>query len=492
MDLEAYRLSSETFLAELTVEYYRHYAGRKRDYEIAPIYERHRELFTRRAIDALQDLAADPAGEEERRRRRMLLDFAVEGHLGQRGKEIEAELARREAELALEVGGERVGFRESLVVQANEPEAARRELIEQARLAATEAALNPLYRESLDIQHGAARELGYGSYSELCAACKALDLDRLHRQTDAFSTATEASYASVLEPELHRTLGFGLEPLRRSDLPRFFRAPELDGGFPAAALTSSLIATAAGLGIDLPRQPGVVLDVEPRPDKSPRAFCAGVRIPGEVYLVLAPVGGRDDFATLFHEAGHTEHFAHVDPELAFEFRALGDNAITEAYAFLFQHLVEDPEWLERRLGIADAPEIVSHARAQRLVYLRRYAAKLEYELELHAPSPVRALDARYANLLSDALHVPWPRETYLADVDAGFYCTCYLRAWALETHLRAHLRERFGTAWFEQPEAGETLRTLWRDGQRLSADELSQQLTGSELDFGVVLDDLRL
>ena len=34
--------------------------------------------------------------------------------------------------------------------------------------------------------------------------------------------------------------------------------------------------------------------------------------------------------------------------------------------------------------------------------------------------------------------------TYLSDVDDGFYAANYLRAWALETHLRRHLRERFG------------------------------------------------
>src|SRR6202035_1672566 len=189
--------------------------------------------------------------------------------------------------------------------------------------------------------------------------------------------------------------------------------------------------------------------------KSPRAFCAPVHVPGEVYLVIAPVGGRDDFAALFHEGGHTEHFAHVDPALAFEFRMLGDNAITEAYAFLIQHLTEDPEWLRRRLGVDDDGALAAYARANRLVYLRRYTAKFAYELELHGSSE-KGLDAhadRYAELLSAAMHVEWPRQTFLADVDPGFYCAAYLRAWALEMHLRGYLRAQFGPAWFEDPEA---------------------------------------
>jgi hypothetical protein len=88
-------------------------------------------------------------------------------------------------------------------------------------------------------------------------------------------------------------------------------------------------------------------------------------------------------------------------------------------------------------------------------------------------------------------HYEWPSETFLADVDEGFYCACYLRAWALETHLRSYLRERFGPAWFESREAGEVLRGLRREGQRLDAEELLG-LTGEQLDFNVVLADLGL
>ncbi len=51
---------------------------------------------------------------------------------------------------------------------------------------------------------------------------------------------------------------------------------------------------------------------------------------------------------------------------------------------------------------------------------------------------------------------------------------------------------RFGRAWFDSAEAGEVLRGLWRDGQRLDAEELLVELTGERLDFGVVLTDLGL
>jgi hypothetical protein len=236
----------------------------------------------------------------------------------------------------------------------------------------------------------------------------------------------------------------------------------------------------------------VTLDLEPRPKKSPRAFCAPVRVPGEVYLMLSPVGGRDDFGVLMHEAAHTEHYAHVDPELAFEFRCLGDNAITECFAFLFQHLIEDSHWLRLHLGIDDPAALIGHARAQRMVYIRRYGAKLAYELELHGGQVAVGpeLATRYSELLGEAVGIEWPTETFLSDVDPGFYVACYLRAWALETHLRAYLRDRYGPTWFESSEAGDALRELWREGQRMAPEELLWRFTGQQLDFGGVLADL--
>jgi hypothetical protein len=246
-----------------------------------------------------------------------------------------------------------------------------------------------------------------------------------------------------------------------------------------------------GVGIDLERQENVHLDTESRPTKSPRAFCSPVRVPDEVYLVVAPVGGREDFAALFHEGGHTEHYASVQPELAFEFRHLGDNGVTESFAFLLEHLTEDPEWLRFALGISEPEPVAAHARAARVVLMRRYCAKLAYERELHATDPdLDRMPDRYADLLAEATRVPWPHETWLADVDEGFYVVCYLRAWALETHWRRALRERFGERWFAVPAAGEWLRGLWAQGQRLSAEELLAETLGEELDFSALVAEL--
>jgi len=476
MDLDAYRAEAEEFAAALDREYYLHFSGQQDRYEVEPIYERHARLFSREAVDALRSSEA-----------RLLLEFAVQGLIGCETSVEQAELARREAELELEVGGERMPFRSAAVTQANERDPERRAAIEDARNGATEQHLNPVLRELLERSHALSAELGWPSMRAMCEELSAIDLGALVAQTEDFLHATEASYEPLVQPQLESQLGFGFERLRRADLPAFFRAPSLDTHFPAERLLPSLTETLAAIGIDIASQDGVVLDTERRPKKSPRAFCAPVRAPGEVYLVISPIGGRDDFAALFHESGHTEHYAHVDASLTVEQRLFGDNSVTEGFAFLFEQLVSRPSWLERRLGVGDPGEVLAHSRAVKLLFLRRYCAKLAYELELHQ-APAESLDSMrelYARRLSEALHVEWPSSGWLSDVDPFFYAARYLRAWALETQLRRLLIEQFGQTWFEQPEAGELLRGLWRQGQGHHAGELLAGLSGGPPDFSL-------
>ncbi|MDO8187017.1 hypothetical protein Q5424_21040 [Conexibacter sp. JD483] len=500
MELSAYRTQAETFVRELGEAYHGHYAGLSDAFAIDAIYARHAALFSFEAVAALRGrvaAASDAPGvrDDEARQLRMLLDFAVEGLLGRATAAEEEALAQREATLRLDLPGGPLGFRASTVAQANSPDRQRRAEIEAARLKATERELNPLHRAALERTRALVAELGWPSYRAMCAELKGWDLDLLGRQGDAFLAATGgAAYGAVVGPALERTVGVGLDRLARADLPWFFRATADDGAFPADGLLEAYASSCRGLGLSPDGGGRIDLDVEPRPRKSPRAFCVAVRAPADVRLVVAPVGGRDDYAALLHEGGHAQHFAAMDAALPFEYRHLGDNALTEAFAFLFDHLVEDPRWLAARGVRDDDGALAMHARAARLIYLRRYCGKLAYELIVHdAAAPGDALLGEvYARSLSGAVGVAWPAETHLSDLDPGFYVAAYLRAWALETHLRRWLTDRFGDDWFSSAEAGAALRALWAEGQRRSAEELLAELTGERLDLAVLATDLGL
>ena len=93
----------------------------------------------------------------------------------------------------------------------------------------------------------------------------------------------------------------------------------------------------------------------------------------------------------------------------------------------------------------------------------------------------------YARRLSAAVHVDWPRETWIHDVDPFFYAACYLRAWATERTLRTHLVDQFGERWFAEPEAGDVLKRIWAKGQRGLAEELLDELgLDPRIDLGVL------
>jgi len=489
-DLDDYRREAETFLEELDREYYLHLAGHKPDLAVEPVYERHSTLFERDAVERVGERRRAASGEDESPLR-YLHQFALDGHLGAATRDLEARLAELETSLEIEAAGETIPYRMAPVAQANEPDAERRAAIEEARNRALVERLNPLHREALERAHAGCTELGWPSYLDAYSDVRALDLRELATRLQEFVEATDADYSRTVDPELELTTGLALDDLQRSDLARFFRAAHLDRLFPTSRMVPALRRTLAGLGIDLDAQQNVTLDTESRPTKSPRAFCSTPRVPAEVYLVMPPIGGREDYAALFHEAGHAEHYGCTDAELAFEFRHLGDNSVTESFAFLLEGLTANRAWLAAVLAADQAEAAVEHARAARLVMLRRYSAKIAYEVELHGPgADLEAMPERYSTLLGERIGVPWPRETWLSDVDGGFYAACYLRAWATEVEWRHELGERFDEAWFESREAGQWLRELWASGQSLDAEELLAMRTGRRIDFRRLASDL--
>ena len=275
------------------------------------------------------------------------------------------------------------------------------------------------------------------------------------------------------------------------DVPRLFRAPVWDPQFPGRRMLPALEATLADLGIDLDAQENVHLDVEQRPLKTPRAFCAPIEIPDKVMLVIQPMGGPTTGARSSTRPATPSTSRTPRRDLSVEERRLGDNAVTEGWAMLLQHLTDEPAWLTRRLDFPRPDEFAAEGAVGLLYFVRRYCAKLLYELEFHAADDPTTMRDRYVEILGDALKIDPSPTDYLGDIDAGFYVTSYLRSWAFEAQLREHLREEFGNAWFAQREAGSLLRELWSLGQKPTAEELLEDVTGATLEMEAVADRIR-
>jgi hypothetical protein len=481
LDLEQYRRDAEAFLGLLEDEAYRHFSGHKPVCDFAAIYERYPDLFTAASVGELDGHYAE-ARDDEKRRLAYLLAFAVDGYMGAETRHLGDEVANTESQTTITVDGDEIGLRSAPVAMANEPDRARRQRIEEARLAAIAEHMNPLLDRQWRRCHELARGLGRASYLDLYGEVRGIDYMALRAKAEAFLHDTAGLYERTMDRLARERLDLPLAELRYADLPYLWRAPSYDDIFTADRLVATLRDMLHDMGVDLAAQTNVHLDTEVREGKTPRAFCAPVRVPGDIYLVVYPRGGQDDYSALLHEGGHTEHFAHVAADHPFEYRHLGDNAVTEAFAFLFDHLMVNKAWLARYLGFTECDDYVRFATISDLFYLRRYAAKLAYETEFHVQDgSLDGLAEVYRRHLGDALMLDVPAESYLADIDAGLYVASYLRAWMLEGALRMMLQDRFGREWFAAPEAGAFIKRLWALGQKFTAEQLLLKNDGGML-----------
>ena len=488
-DQAAYEAEVETFSAEQGEARYANLAGFRTELDLAPVYQLHAGLFSEAAIEGLRASAAGSEAAAQRARR--LLGFAVQGHLEQTVAGISDRIAVAETTAAVMWRGERIGYRQVPIRVADISDRNERNALDERYLLAVEA-INPLRMERWERLHAESRALGAPDYVALIRDVAGFDPDNVAEDVAAFLTNSETLYYAALRRYLALIEIEGGDA-SVADLGHLLRGRGWDQHFESGRLMPVLGETLARLGIDLANQPGITLDLESRPAKASRAFCVPIRVPGDVRLVVQPRGGHEDYGGALHEMGHLQHFAHIGPKLAPADRYVGDESVTEGWAFLFQYLVAEPDWLadELRMPRDVIAGWLDFGAFRKLYFLRRYAAKLLYELRLHRGGAWAVHRAEYAGLLGLLTGVITPEAGYLADVDDGLYAAKYLRAWQLEGSLSTTLRDRFGATWWRTNDAGDLLRSMWRDGLGPSAENVVASLGYDHLDWRPVLRQIR-
>lgn len=483
MDPDRYLADAEAFDRAINREHYLEGAGLQAGLNLTPIYTKYLSLFEGERFDEARSWGLEPTEE------RYLRDFIAGGHMGQQTKAISEKLAATEAAATVVWDEVPIPYRQLPGMIANEADAPRRHAMEQCYLDVM-ATMNPLRDDRQKRAHLAAVALGYPDYVALFDDVRALHLADLTEKMQAFIGETNDLYFAALDTYLSE-MRILRDDARKCDLARIFRASALDALFPEERMLATLHATTRDFGVVLEDQKHIHLDTEARPLKSPRAFCATIQVPDDIRLVIKPSGGVQDYEALLHEAGHAEHYAHVDRTLSFPYRCLGDAAVTESYAFLLEYLMHEPSWLYRHLGITRPESFFQLAGFHKLYFLRRYGTKLVYEQELHRADEPGDLAEYYDELFTTNLGVGYGPESSLADVDAGFYAAQYLRAWIFEAQHRQYLQQEFDDEWFRNPRAGKFLIELWRDGQRNPVEKLAEFMGYAGLDIGPVTDEIR-
>ena len=471
------RKRAEAFLRETRKEWYEVGAGLKEDVRLSEIFAEYAGLFTRENVEALAPILDSEEDEAERSRLSELRGFLTLAHIRNATRESSEQALLFETKTMVETPeGEAIPYRQSAVALLNEPDRERRSFLENARCEAL-AGKNEFLERIHRTTHGMADDLGFEGYLGMMAVLKRYPLAPVRDEMARFLERTEALYAEAMEEAMSKA-GVPPSAAQRHDAQHLSRGAAYDGLFPAEKIEPSARKVCASMGLDLQAEGRVRLDIEDRPLKSPRAFCASLRVPEEVYLVIRPRGGYDDYSAFWHELGHALHFAGVAPDAPFEWKRLGDNSVTEGFAMLFDHLLLEPLWLEDALGgeASDYAAFLAHHALFELYMLRRYAAKIDYELTLHQGVELEGKAAAYKQKLSAATGVEYPEVSYLDDVDPFFYCANYLRAWMLQAQMAEVLKTRFGARWWANQKSGGFLMEIWRDGQRHDGDSLSRHL----------------
>ncbi len=468
--------------------------GEKETSDQAAIVERYRDLFSQSQLEALRD-AEEAAPSSERERLYRLRKTCESGIVA-------AELAAREDELENAILAARLTWRgEELPLRTA-----------QARLAVLpdyrdRDELGALHNDENAHFNGGRRELltaGDRLEAELSGVTDAIErsneekgisLQELERALDAASKRSTSSYDALRERWFEKLLGPQREAVPTSNHTSYLRRlSPLESTYTKERSVEVCVATLRRLGFEIQSIAGIRLDLDDRPQKSPRACVIASDPPNLVHLITRAQGGLHDYQAFLHEAGHALHYAGCDPELPYIFRKISrDHALTEIYSYIVEAISREPGWHAEHFGLSDE-QALENAEATTFLealLFRRYTAKLQFELDFWG----RFLEdggtsTGYSERLTAATGIHYPSENFLSDMDSGFYSADYLRAWIRSAQLRQHLIAEIGEDWWRRPETGERLRELFREGTRPTSEEIAARIGVDPLDTRPLLHEL--
>jgi hypothetical protein len=485
----------QRYLFERSEEWRAVRVGEKEVSEQAAIVARYTDLFTREQLDALREAEQGAPSDEERERLYRLRKMCESGL-------ISAQMAEREDQLENAILAARVTFHDEEMPLRTA----------QAKLAvlpgyADRDDLGDLYHEANATFNDERRDVmqtgeeleadvsGIADPIERNEEEKEISLRELERALADASRASAAAYDRLKERWFEKLLGAEREPVPASNHVAYMRRlSPLEATYTKERATQVCLETLTALGFDLAADRNIRLDLDDRPQKSPRACVIASDPPTLVHLITRAQGGLHDYQAFMHEAGHALHYAGCDPSLPYTFRRISrDHALTEIYSYICEAITREPGWHAQYFGLSDAQ---AQENAEATVFLeallfRRYTAKLQFELEFWARfKDDGGTPSGYSHRLTEATGIRYPESNFLSDMDAGFYSADYLRAWIRSAQLRAHLVNEVGEDWWKRPETGQILRDLFHEGTRPSSEEIASRLGFEPLDTKPLLHEL--
>jgi len=491
--LEHLRTEIESFTTEISREYYLQGAGLKESIDIKSFYEKYPSVKDRNNIELIKAESERSTEDPEKTKQlRYLLENTYREITSFEQSPITEKVLETEFTGKIKYGEKEYFYRSIINEIINTSDRTIRETLNDIKNKFIENNLNPLLSESFKLGHLITKEFGFENLTEMFINISSINLHDLNKEAGEFLKYSEDIYYDLLKYYSKKILESDIPELKKHDLMYMMKYNKFDRYFPGNEMFTTIDKFVSGMGIDIGSKGRIKPDIEKRNQKSPRAFCSPVRIPEEIYLVINPRGGEDDYTTFLHELGHSLHFSHINPDLCFEYKYCGDNSVTEGFAMIFDHLIANRIWLQKimKMDNKGINDFLLFKIFRELSMLRRYSAKLDYELKFYDDETTENRKAAYKDILSKAVKAEYTESEYLTDIDDYFYVARYLRAWMFQHSLSEYLNENFGEDWFINSASGSFLRHIWSYGQKYDANELLKLNNCSELSLKALFNHL--
>jgi hypothetical protein len=469
--------ASARLLEELNLEKYYNLSGLKSGSNQEGIFKKYSEFSDPGPFLSIKE--SQPHDETEASEVRLILSFFAKTFLEGRSAKSIDQILNAEFRASILHGKRSIHYRSVVDEIKNEPKKSIREELDRKRVEVV-SRVNPKYLKLFEAFNRNSEELGFPTYKKLCDDTDSLELGRLSEHAKVFLRDTDYIYRDLLKWFVLKRMEMKLGDLTLNDLRYLFSSFELRENFPQSPLLLIANRLFSEMGIEITNN--LKIDSEQRGGKISESFCIPLEVPNKILCSINPIGGIENYESLFKTLGKALCYAHTEPEGSLVFRMLRDPTYLEIFSHLFKNLIYQPKWIKRYLRHDPGSDFLEFLYLRELNILRNYCGKLAYEFLIHENIEHKDRSEHYAQTLREATLANHDQTDYLIDISPFFYSAVYLNASFIEVSFRSFLREVFDEEWWRKREAGNFLLNLWRHGGRITCSDIAEKCGLTEID----------
>ncbi len=450
---------------------------------LAESYANHQELLSPPTIQFVMDAMNEARTPAQAQELRFLKNFLIQKYLKMRIATLDDSMRFLYQNATIRMGRRTMYFRDVPFYFIKEKNTRQRKnLFQKTETIRKQFAQLTAYKYQQIAQ--LVQQLGYPNYNEFIAEIYEIHPHDLYRLSQEILDSTAQEYQH-LTSELQTLYHWSRQP-EPQDIPLLRSGKYFDLYIQPIQLETQQHLLLRSLGIDPRRQTGLTQDFNATPEKMYYRLMLAVDIPVDIRLSLKPHHHFEDLWQLFYLTGQAEHYLNTEISSWIN-QQLGSPAMRKVYGYLFASIWNNPNWLRHALPIPgkDSLHYQQYIRWYQLDQIRYFATlfKLGYELELgttQSPEiPLAATTKMYANALPD-----FGLDVIHAEFDPYLNAALELEAIVISSQLLNYITQNYGSNWFENPESGKFLKSLWWRGNEITIQYILKKIGQPHLTAG--------